>query len=58
MRFLKRVFGLTTKNAQNTSMIEPTSLVAFSQLSGTQQSMLAETLVANLKDRQALKRAS
>ena len=58
MRFFKRALGLTTKRAQNTSMIEPTSLAAFGQLSGAQQSMLAEALVANVMDRQDLKRAS
>lgn len=58
MRFFKRALGLTTKRARNTSMIEPTSLAALGQLSSAQQSMLAEALVANLKDRQELKRAS
>ncbi len=58
MRFLKRALGITTKKALNTSMVEPTSLIAFGQLNGAQQSMIAETLVANLKERQALKRAS
>ncbi len=58
MRFFKWAIGLATKRTQNTNMNEPVSLAAFGQMSGAQQAMIAEVLVANQKERQGLKRAS
>jgi hypothetical protein len=53
-----RLFGLSTSKAQNTSLMEPTSLAAFGQMSGSQQSMLAEALVAAANERRRLDKAS
>jgi hypothetical protein len=53
-----RLFGLSTSKAQNTSLMEPTSLAAFGQMSGSQQSMLAEALVAAANERRKLDKAS
>jgi hypothetical protein len=50
--------GLSTSKAQNTSMVEPTSLAAFGQMSGSQQSMLAEAMVAAANERRKLDKAS
>jgi hypothetical protein len=58
MRLIWRLFGLSTPKAQNTSLMEPTSLVAFGQMSGSQQSMLAEALVAAADERRKLDKAS
>jgi hypothetical protein len=58
MRLIRRLFGLSTSKAQNTSLLEPTSLAAFGQLSGDQQSMLAEALVAEARERRRLDKAS
>jgi hypothetical protein len=58
MKFIKRFLGLSTSKAQNTSLIEPTSLAAFGQMSGSQQSMLAEALVAAANERRKLDKAS
>jgi hypothetical protein len=53
-----RLFGLSTAKAQNTNLMEPTSQVAFGQMSGSQQSMLAEALVAAANERRKLDKAS
>jgi len=58
MRLIMRFFGLSTSKAQNTSLMEPTSLSAFGQMSGSQQSMLAEALVAAANERRKLDKAS
>jgi hypothetical protein len=58
MRLIMRLFGLSTSKAQNTSLMEPTSLAAFGQMSGSQQSMLAEALVAAANERRRLDKAS
>jgi len=58
MRLIMRLFGLSTSKAQNTSLMEPTSLAAFGQMSGSQQSMLAEALVAAANERRKLDKAS
>jgi len=58
MRLIMRLFGLSTSKAQNTSLMEPTSLAAFGQMSGYQQSMLAEALVAAANERRRLDKAS
>jgi hypothetical protein len=58
MRLIMRFFGLSTSKAQNTSLMEPTSLAAFGQMSGSQQSMLAEALVAAANERRKLDKAS
>jgi len=58
MGFVKKLLGLSTSKAQNTSLIEPTSLAAYGQMSATQQSMLAEALVAAANERRKLGRAS
>jgi hypothetical protein len=58
MRFIRRFLGLSTSKAQNTSLVEPTSLAAFGQMSGMEQSMLAEAMVAAANERRKLDRAS
>jgi hypothetical protein len=58
MRLIMRLFGLSTSKAQNTSLMEPTSLAAFGQMSGSQQSMLAKALVAAANERRKLDKAS
>jgi hypothetical protein len=58
MSIVKKLLGLSTPKAQNTSLQETTSLAAFGQLSGTQQSMLAEALVAAANERRKLDKAS
>ena len=58
MRLIMRLFGLSTSKAQNTSLMEPTSLAAFGQMSGSQQSMLAQALVAAANERRKLDKAS
>ncbi len=58
MRLIMRFLGLSTSKAQNTSLMEPTSLAAFGQMSGSQQSMLAEALVAAANERRKLDKAS
>ncbi len=51
MRAIKRLLGLSTPKTQNTSLLEPSSLAAFGHLSGTEQSMLAEALIAEAHER-------
>jgi len=58
MRLIMRFFGLSTSKAQNTNLMEPTSLAAFGQMGGSQQSMLAEALVAAANERRKLDKAS
>jgi hypothetical protein len=58
MRAIKKLLGLSTSKAQNTSLLEPTSLAAYGQMSGSQQSMLAEALVAADNERRKLDKAS
>jgi hypothetical protein len=58
MRFIRKLLGLSTPKTQNTSLDEPASLSAFGQLSGSQQSMLAEALVAAAIERRKLDKAS
>jgi hypothetical protein len=58
MRAIKKLLGLSTSKAQNTSLLEPTSLAAYGQMSGSQQSMLAEALVAAANERRKLDKAS
>ncbi len=58
MRFIKRFLGLSTSKAQNTSLGEPTALAAYGQMSGSQQSMLAEALIAAAEERRRLDKAS
>jgi hypothetical protein len=58
MRFIRKLLGLSTSKAQNTSLIEPTDLAAFGQMSGSQQSMIAEAMVAAANERRKLDRAS
>jgi hypothetical protein len=49
---------LSTSKTQNTNLLEPTSLAAYGQLSGAQQSLLAEALVAAANERRKLDKAS
>ena len=58
MRAVKKLLGLSTSKAQNISLLEPTSLAAYGQMSGSQQSMLAEALVAAANERRKLDKAS
>ncbi len=58
MRRIRRLFGLSTSRAQNTSLMEPTSLAAYGQMSEAQQAMLAEALVAAANERRKLDKAS
>lgn len=58
MRFFKKLMEISTTKAQNTSMSEPTSLAVFGQMSGAQQSMVAEALVAAANERRKLDKAS
>lgn len=55
MRVIRKLLGLLTPKTQNTSLLEPTSLAAFGHLSGSEQSILAEALVA---ERRKLDKAS
>jgi hypothetical protein len=57
MRVIRKLLGLSTSKTQNTSL-EPTPLAAYGQMSGTQQSMLAEALVAAAHERRRLDKAS
>jgi hypothetical protein len=57
MRIFRKLFGLSTSKTQNTSQ-ETASLVAFGQMSGSQQSMVAEALVAAAVERRKLDKAS
>ena len=58
MRFIRKLFGLSTPKALNTSLQETTSLAAFGQMSASQQSMIAEALVAAANERRKLDKAS
>jgi|HubBroStandDraft_1064217.scaffolds.fasta_scaffold1165497_2 hypothetical protein len=58
MSFIRKFLGLSTAKAQNTSLIEPTSLAAYGQMSSSQQTMLAEALVAAANERRKLDKAS
>ena len=58
MRAIKKLLGLSTSKAQNISLLEPTSLAAYGQMSGSQQSMLPEALVAADNERRKLDKAS
>jgi hypothetical protein len=58
MRFIRKLIGLSTPKAQNTSLQETASLAAFGQMSGSQQSMIAEALVAAANERRKLDKAS
>jgi|GEM_PF-1921953 len=58
MKFLRKLIRISTTKTQNTSLLEPTSLAAFGQMSGSQQSMLAEALVAATNERRKLDKAS
>lgn len=58
MRFFSKLLGISTSKTQNTSLMEPTSLAAFGQMSGSQQSMLAEAFVAAANERRRLDKAS
>jgi hypothetical protein len=58
MRTIKKLLGLSTSKAQNTSLLEPTSLAAYGQMRNSQQSMLAEALVAAANERRKLDKAS
>jgi hypothetical protein len=58
MRLIRRLLGLSTSKAQNVSLLEPTSLAAYGQMSSAQQSMLAEALVAAANERRKLDKAS
>jgi hypothetical protein len=58
MRLFRKLFRLSTSKTQNTSMLEPTSLAAFGHMSGSEQSMLAEALVAAANERRKLDKAS
>ena len=58
MRLIRRLFGLSTPKAQNTSLMEPISLAAYGQMNSYQQSMLAEALVAAANERRKLDKAS
>jgi hypothetical protein len=58
MSVIRKLLGLSTPKAQNTSLQEPVSLAAFGQMSGAQQSMIAEALVAAANERRKLDKAS
>jgi hypothetical protein len=58
MRIIRKLLGLSTSHAQNTSLLEPTSLAAYGQMSSSQQSMIAEALVAAANERRRLDKAS
>lgn len=58
MRALRKLLGLSTSKAQNTNLMVPTSLAAFGAMSGAQQSMIAEALVAAASERRRLDKAS
>jgi hypothetical protein len=57
MRIFKKLLGLSTSKTQNTSLLETSSLAAFGHLSGSQQSMIAEALVASANERRKLDKA-
>jgi hypothetical protein len=58
MRDIRRWFGLATSKTQNTNLTESVSLVAFAHMGGEQQTLLAEALVADAKERRGLRKAS
>ncbi|HUZ40707.1 MAG TPA: hypothetical protein VMU68_04865 [Acidimicrobiales bacterium] len=58
MRVIRKLLGLSTPKTQNTSLLEPTSMAAFGHLSGSEQSILAEALVAAANERRKLDKAS
>ncbi len=58
MRIFRKLLGLSTSKTQNTSLMEPTSLAAFGQMSGSHQAMIAEALVATANERRKLDKAS
>ena len=58
MRIFTKLLGLSTSKTRNTSLLEPTSLAAFGQMSANQQSMVAEALVATANERRKLDKAS
>jgi hypothetical protein len=58
MSAIRKLLGLSTSKTQNTNLLEPTSLAAFGSMSGVQQSMLAEALVAAANERRKLDKAS
>lgn len=58
MRTIRKLLGLSTSRAQNTSLLEPTPLAAYGQMSAAQQAMLAEALVAAANERRKLDKAS
>lgn len=58
MRIIRRFFALTTSKAQNTNLLEPTSLAAFGHMSADQQAMIADALVKSANERRALRKAS
>jgi hypothetical protein len=58
MSVIRKLLGLSTPKAQNTSLQEPVSLAAFGQMSGAQQSMIAGALVAAANERRKLDKAS
>jgi hypothetical protein len=58
MRLIRKLFGLSTPKAQNTSLLESASLAAFGHLNGPEQSILAEALVASANERRELGKAS
>lgn len=58
MRTIRKLLGLSTSKAQNTSLLEPTSLAAFGQLSLAEQGMLAEALVNAANEARRLDKAS
>ena len=51
MRAIRKLFGRSTPKSQNISLLDTSSLAAFGQLSESQQSMLAEVLVAEAQRR-------
>jgi hypothetical protein len=57
MGIVKRIFR-TKKSRSASKLMEPTSLVAFAQLSGTEQSRLAQSLLAETMERRSQQRAS
>lgn len=58
MRAIRKLLGLSTSKARSTSLLEPTSLATFGRLSGSEQSVLAEALVAAANERRKLDKAS
>jgi hypothetical protein len=58
MRIFRRLFGLATSRTQDTTLLEPSSLTAFAHMGSDQQSLLAQALVENAKERRGLRKAS